>query len=130
LLYLNIALPLIYGLAFDFYFQDYFQNHKSSALINTIVVISFLLMNVMLIISGVILVSTVFAIRHFYKKRNAMDALDTGALARHASAFALFLLAVLVYSIAYVIIELWPSSLTNEIFLNANYFYGITSFIS
>jgi hypothetical protein len=67
LFYLNIALPMIYGLAYYFAWQYYFQNNKFSIMINTIAAFCALLMNALLIVSGVILVATVFAIRHFYK---------------------------------------------------------------
>jgi hypothetical protein len=103
LFYLNIALPLMYGLAYIFNWQYYFQNNKFSSIIETITTIYLLLMNALLIISGAILVITVYSIRRFYKQKNAMDALDTGALVRHASTFALFLLAVFVESISYAI---------------------------
>jgi hypothetical protein len=109
LFYLNIALPVIYAVV-DYFSYKYYFAHLNvvdgySVMLNTMIAICNLLMNGLLIISGVILVTTVFAIRRFYKQRNAMDALDTGALVRHASAFALFLLAVLVESIAYAIFE-------------------------
>jgi hypothetical protein len=110
--------------------QYFFAHGDYSTILDTIASICFLLMNSLLIISGVILVTTVFAIRQFYKQRNAIDVLDTGVLVRHASAFALFLIAVLIYSIAFAIADMMPTKLTIEIYYYSFVFYAITDFIS
>jgi hypothetical protein len=130
LFYLNIALPVSNAVVEYFVFKYDFQNGSISLTLNTINAIVALLMNALLIISGVILVHTVLAIRRFYKQRNAVNALATGALVRHASAFALFLLAVFVFSVAVFIASVKPSPLAYAIENFSIKFYAITSFIS
>jgi cytochrome b subunit of formate dehydrogenase len=115
LFYLNITVSVYTGVLYYFSWRYYFAHGKFSSTIDTILAVSETLSNTLLIISGVVLVSTVFEIRQFYKQRNAVDALDTGALVRHATAFLLFLLAVLFYTIAFVIDGLSTSPLAVKI---------------
>lgn len=76
--------------------------------------------------------TTVFAIRRFYKQRDNIDAIDTGSLVRHATAFALFLVAAIVFNLSSAFADVFPSDhqLVGKVYFYSNVFYAVTSFIS
>jgi hypothetical protein len=111
LIVLNIVLSVVSGFSYVLLFKYYNYHDKLTTILeNTISVCPFIL-GVLLIVSGVILVTTVIAIRRFYKKRDAADAVDTGALVRHAIAFGLFLVAAVDFNLAIALNNIFPESL-------------------
>jgi hypothetical protein len=97
---LNIAIPVLFYL-FEHLDERYSINNGHPNKVFGLFAATFLLLaDVLLVISGIILVTTVFAIRGFYKQRNEANAIDTSALVRHSAAFVLFLVASLVTNIA------------------------------
>lgn len=124
-------LSIISGFSYYFLFK-YSSNHgKLASIFSTTLTVCQLLLGLLLIVSGVILVTTVVAIRQFYKKRNAADAVDTGALVRHAIAFGLFLIAAVEFNLANTLSNIFPYSLPMVYFyLYSLPFYAVTSFVS
>lgn len=107
---LNITIPVLFY--FMLYFDErYILNHGNQSKVFAIATAIYLLLNgVLLVISGIILVTTVFAIRSFYRQRNAADAIDTSALARHSTAFALFMVASFVTNLAVAASLVFPNN--------------------
>jgi hypothetical protein len=83
------------------------------------------------VISGTILVVSVYRIKRFFDKRNAQDYINTGMLARHAVAFGLYLTTTLAFFISYQVYTLHP---TNAAIYNVNQwtciFFNVGSFTS
>lgn len=59
---------------------------------------------------GVILIVGVIKIKKFFKDKNAIDSIDTSTLTRHAVAFVLFLVGIVLWAIALAIYNVFPLS--------------------
>lgn len=68
------------------------------------------------IVSGIILVKSVFAVREFFLKKNDEDSMNTRMMALHASAFGLFLIVDVINFGSFLIFVLFPNTVAWPIY--------------
>jgi hypothetical protein len=95
-----------------------------------VIPVSFDLIGLCQVISGVILVQSVIQIRKFFKDRNDESYIDTASLCRHATCFGLYLLFVVIYYTTFTIYTLNPTAANFARFTWVTMFYMTGNLIS
>ena len=104
LFWLNILLPLLAGVTVYFFDEAKFVEDKKVPMqIIVLDAVTIELMGLVQVVTGIILVWGVYKIHAFFKTRNDEDCLDTANLVYHAGSFVLYLLATILYYVAYTI---------------------------
>ena len=106
LFWLNVLLPLLSGVTVYFVNEDKFVTDKTKEVPTQIIVLNAItieLIGLVQVVTGIILVWGVYKIHAFFKTRNDEDCLDTANLVYHAGSFVLYLLATILYYVAYTI---------------------------
>jgi hypothetical protein len=86
---------------------------------------------ILLVVSGVYLITSLIRIRSFLNKNNASDVIDIRTMLLHAGAFGLFLVSDIILLAGNVVKAIWVTNpAVNEAFFFALDFYLLASFVS
>lgn len=92
--------------------------------------VAFSLQDVAEIVSGVILIKSMYTIRKFFKDRNEKEAMNTAALWTHTACFVLYTVVCSVYAITYAIYTADPVEQVFIVFTWAATCYWLGSLLS
>jgi len=131
LLFLNGFFPILETFTLAQTNKDYyFFSSDPSGLLEIAANTTAAMIGLLQILSGIILLYSLFSIRRFFKDRDAIDSIDVRALLRHAAAFGLYLLATVVDSSALTLVVSIPSDTTLQIYIIAEVFWALMLFVS
>jgi hypothetical protein len=128
LLAANIIFPLSFAVVVFLFRRDTFVKEITPSSTFTIAMDTCTqLTGVFQIVSGVILIKSVWGIRSYFKQKGAMNYINTSMLLTHAAAFCLYLVSAIGYFGTYLFVMLFPG---NTNIMNMFWFASIFFWIS
>jgi hypothetical protein len=132
LLIMAIIFPASWGVA-EFLFRraNIYFDRKQTKFVTMLFNFSAYMTGFIQIITGIVLVSSVFRIKRIFRERNAENYINSGMLLRHASAFGLYLVAAVVYFSFWTAVSMAPfDEKLYNIFLCVSASFFVAQFIS
>lgn len=103
LFWLNILIPLCWGVTLYFFINADLNGKEAQKPVIILNGVATELMGLVQIVTGIILVRSVFKIRSFFKARNDEDCIDTTSLVQHAVSFVLYTATLILYYTAWML---------------------------